>query len=283
MKVLGIFALSCVLVPLAPAETRPSDDGFVVQSAVQPAAGGSRSDRPATRALAFFDTDGVTIPEFLARHRPAPLSPALRAQVLAGLPLEGELQPTAAERAKLAAIEPVLDFHGRKGTVEIKVIEVGHAFVGLHARTVLLLSRDALALLTPEEMQAVTGHELGHEYVWNEYQAAMAAAAHPRMQELDLVCDGIAVISLRALGLDPARLITAVTKMTRYNERRGAMATARSYVPLDERRRFIDMMSARSVPRAAVVAPGKAPPRNATSFMAAPVGDREFVRSTHDW
>jgi hypothetical protein len=225
----------------------------------------SRSDRPTAKALAFFETDGATIPEFLDRHRPAPLPPALRAQVLASLPQEGERQPTAAERAKLTAIEPVLVFHGRKGTVEIKVIEVGHAFVGLHARTVLLLSRDALALLTPEEVQAVAAHELGHEYVWNEYQAAMAEAAHPRMQELDLVCDGIAVISLRALGLEPARLITAVTKMTRYNERLGATATARSYVPLDERRRFIDVMSAR------------------TGTWVAPVGGRGFVPSPHDW
>jgi peptidase M48-like protein len=222
---------------------------LTVLSAVAATAGEkeSRSDGPATRALAFFETDGATsIPEFLARHRPAPLSAALRAQVLASLPPEGELQATAAERAKLAALAPVLDLHGQKGTVEIKVIEVGHAFVGLHARTVLLLSRDALALVTPEELQAVTGHELGHEYVWNEYQAAMAAAAHPRMQELELVCDGIAVISQRALGLDPARLIAAVTKMTRYNQRLGATASARSYVPLDERRRFIDAVSART-------------------------------------
>ena len=221
---------------------------LTVLSALTATAGekGSRSGRPATRALAFFEADGATIPEFLAGHRPAPLSPALRAQVVASLPQKGELRPTAAERAKLAAIEPVLDLHGRKGTVEIKVIEVGQAFVGLHARTVLLLSRDALALLTPEELQAATAHELGHEYVWNEYQAAMAHASYPRMQELELVCDGIAVMSLRALDLDPARLIAAVTKMTRYNERRGATATARSYVPLDERRRFIDLVSART-------------------------------------
>ena len=32
MKVLWILALSCMLVPLAPAETRPSDDRFVVRN-----------------------------------------------------------------------------------------------------------------------------------------------------------------------------------------------------------------------------------------------------------
>jgi hypothetical protein len=207
----------------------------------------SRAYRPAEKALAFFETVGATsIPNFLGRLRPAPLSPAARAHILARLPPEGELQPTAAERAKLAALEPVLDFHGRNGTVEIKVIDVGHAFVGLHARTVLLLSRDALALVTPEELQALAGHELGHEYLWNEYQAAMASAAYPRMQELELVCDGIAVIALRALGLDPAHLVTAVTKMTRYNERLRATTTARSYVSLSERRRFIETMSTRT-------------------------------------
>ncbi|PYQ16881.1 MAG: hypothetical protein DMF79_18135 [Acidobacteria bacterium] len=219
---------------------------LMVLSALTATAGEKGSRSPATRALAFFEADGATIPEFLARHRPAPLSPALRAQVVASLPRTGEGQATAAERAKLAAIEPVLDLHGRKGTVEIKVIEVGQAFVGLHARTVLLLSRDALALLTPEELQAVTAHELGHEYVWNEYQAAMTSADYRRMQQLELVCDGIAVIALRALGLDAACLIAAVTKMTRYNERRGAVASARSYVPLGERRWFIDTVSART-------------------------------------
>ena len=74
----------------------------------------------------------------------------------------------------------------------------------------------------------------------------MVSAAYPRMQELELVRDGIAVLSLRALGLEPERLIGGVVTMTRYNQRLGATASARSYVPLDERRRFIDAVSART-------------------------------------
>jgi hypothetical protein len=78
MKVLGIFALSCVLVPLAPAETRPSDDGFVVRSMVPPAAGGvalhwavvgahRRLEQPACRGLfaEFSDASGRTLQENL--------------------------------------------------------------------------------------------------------------------------------------------------------------------------------------------------------------------------
>lgn len=199
---------------------------------------------PVTKALAFFKgAEAVSVAQFLGRLRPAPLSPAVRARVVASLPAEGELRATDAERAKLAALEPIFDFHGRKDALEIKVIEVGHAFVGLHARTVLLVSRDALALVTPEELQALAAHELGHEYVWDEYWTAMTTQDHTRMQELELVCDGIAVMTLRASGLPPARLVSAVTKVTRYNQRLGATARAGAYVSLKERRNFIERIA----------------------------------------
>jgi hypothetical protein len=173
----------------------------------------------------------------------------LRAQILTSLPTDGELSPTRTERAQLAALEPILGFHGRSGMIAIKVIDVGHAFVGLHARTVLLLSRDALAVVTPEELQALAAHELGHEYLWNEYQAATASKAHARIQELELVCDGIAVMTLSALGLHPSHLASAVAKMTRHNERLGATASADAYVSLGERLSFIDALVARLEPR----------------------------------
>jgi hypothetical protein len=78
MKVLGILALSCMLVPLAPAETRPSDDRFVVRNLVPPAAGGitlhwavlgahRRLQQPACRGLfaEFSDASGRTLQENL--------------------------------------------------------------------------------------------------------------------------------------------------------------------------------------------------------------------------
>jgi len=78
MKVPGIVTLSCVLVVFAPHETRPSDDGFVVQSVVPPAAGGialhwavvgarQRLEQPACGSLfaEYSDASGRTLQENL--------------------------------------------------------------------------------------------------------------------------------------------------------------------------------------------------------------------------
>ena len=62
---------------------------------------------------------------------------------------------------------------------------------------------------------------------------------HKTMQALELRCDGIAVLTLRRLGLDPERLVSAVQKMTRFNQHRGMVASAKDYVSLTERVAFI--------------------------------------------
>jgi hypothetical protein len=214
-------------------------------------AGGNKAadpKHPVARALAFFDGSDGDGQAFLRQLRPAPVSAALRAAVVATLPHEGELQPTEDEKAKIATLDPIFEFHERKGSIVIKVIDVGHAFVGLHARTVLLLSRDALSLVSAEELQALAAHELGHELFWDEYQAARVGNP-ARVQELELLCDGVAVITLQALGQGSEALVRAVTKMTRYNERLGATASAASYVSLKNRRTFIETMAARLAER----------------------------------
>ncbi len=155
------------------------------------------------------------------------------------MPKEGELQPKPAETAKIDAARPVLDYHARLGVVTFKVIEVRHAFVGLHARSVLLASREALWVLSPDEFAALVAHEIAHDYIWQEYRRAMDRKDYKKMQELELRCDGIAVLTLRRLGIDTENLVSAVQKVTRFNQRRDAVATRASYVPLTERVTFI--------------------------------------------
>jgi hypothetical protein len=190
--------------------------------------------------MAFFaEVGNGDLEERVRRLRPAPLPPTARAAVLASLPREGELAPNVAEEAKIAALGPVFAANDRDGLVVVKVIDVGHAFVGLHARTVLLLSRDALAILDANELQALAAHELAHELFWDEYQTARARGDHDVTRELELRCDGIAVATLARMGGQPEPLLTAIDKMTRYNEALGATLSAPNYVSLKDRRRFI--------------------------------------------
>ena len=98
-------------------------------------------------------------------------------------------------------------------------------------------------MVNAEEFAALVAHEIGHEFSWDEYWAAMRRADHDRMQELELRCDGIAVLTLRRVGIDPERLVSAVQKLTQDNRQPGATTSAADYPPLEERIAFIRAMA----------------------------------------
>ena len=55
---------------------------------------------------------------------------------------------------------------------------------------------------------------------------------------MELRCDGIAVLTLISLGLDPARLGDGIRKTTEFNEILGATANADEYPSVQDRLRF---------------------------------------------
>ena len=209
------------------------------------AASNDQSMHPSARsALQYFEPalDGGFLPFLTQRRRPAPSS-IFRARVMATLPKEGELSPTAQEAMKLAIIPLVLAFHGRKDDMEVRLVAGdGLAFAGLHARTVLLITREALELLDRDELMAVVAHEVGHDYFWDEYEEAQKRGDHHRLQELELRCDGIAVITMERLRVDIAKLVSAATTVRRHNQLFGKTDDGR-YVPLDQRVQFIRAMA----------------------------------------
>jgi hypothetical protein len=162
--------------------------------------------------------DPVALARLLAESRPAPVTAAVRAHVLAGLPKQGEVENLDdGDRRKLAALAPVLEAAQRGSVYAIKVIDVPHAFVGLYARTVLLITLPALRLMTEDELRAVVAHETGHEYVDTEYERARAEGRIGRLQDLELVCDIIAVITLRDIGREAGSLVAGIEKISRFN------------------------------------------------------------------
>jgi len=197
------------------------------------------------KALAYFEQiEGRSFDEHLKRIRPQPLPPDLKAYVMARLPKVPEVKPSASGLAKLATLGPILNYHERNSAYEFKVGRIGKAYVGLYACAAVLISEEALDLLTADELQAVIAHELGHEYFWDEYQLSDRNKQYKTVQELELRCDGVAIITLCHLGLDPARLMSAVAKLRKFNERAGAgEERAYAYPSLDERMKFIRAMT----------------------------------------
>ena len=198
---------------------------------------------PLSAALRFFDQVASSdIDSTLRGLRKIPLSSEERDLTRAMLHREKTLAPTAAEVKKLETLNAVLIYHERDHMFDIEVIDVPQAFIGLRARVILVISRPALKLLTASELQALTAHELGHEFLWATRDEIPPGRAR---QELELKCDGIAALTLLTLGLDPMRVVGAAKKLERFNERSGVAPNAGDYPTLRDREQLVTSLANR--------------------------------------
>lgn len=195
------------------------------------------AESPSSAALRFFES--LPPGDALRAVRPARIAGDERTRLLAMLPEEGELTPDAAEQRKLAALAPVLEYHDRQGALEVKVIDLPQADLRMYQRAALLVSRPALRLLSASELQAAVAHEIGHEYFWSEYGDPSVGPSAAARQAVELKCDGIAALTLLALGLDVSRLTAAMKKIVEFNGASGAKPHAIGYPTLRERERFV--------------------------------------------
>lgn len=218
------------------------------------------------KALAFFEQiEERNVDDYLKRIRLPQVAPAFKAQVLARITKGEAIRISGQMQAALAALAPILKYHERDSVIEIRVIGVRELFIGLQGRAVLLISEKALNLLPIEELQAVVAHELGHEYFWGALMEAHRQQQGDVTREIELRCDGIAVITLHRLGLDPAKLVSALTRIRAFNTQ--TVATNPFYHPTpDERARFIHAV--RETVRQRVAALTQSTARPAALFTA---------------
>lgn len=173
--------------------------------------------------------------------RPKPVSAVAKAAFLQSLPTQGAVKNLGAgESRKLDAIRGLLRMHDRDTVYELRVITVPQAWMGLYGRTVLLISLPALRLLDSGELQSLVAHEIGHEYVWQQFTDAKSRNDSKRLRELELVCDAIAVQVLIHDGMSPESLKTAIGKLDWYNlERLGRARDQNNYPSLEARRQIV--------------------------------------------
>ena len=182
------------------------------------------------------------------------------------LPQADVVGASAGQQAKLRVLAPILRYHDRETAIDITVLRARPAALAFLAGAAILITEPALAVLSAEELQAAVAHELGHEYLWGEFELARQQAHHAKLQELELRCDGIAVITLYRLKLNPASLIRTVRKLNRYNRHKETDPTAERFRPL----------ALGVVLSAGAVACGSAPdsPTAPTATLAAPLGSQ---------
>ncbi len=202
-----------------------------------------KQSKLSAKALQFFSQiEDTNFDAYLKRVRLPKVNAEFKAQVLAQLATADIVKPSEKMQAKLAALTPILQYHERAAVLEIKVIQAREAFVSFQGRSVLLISENMLRLLSVEELQAVVAHELGHEYFWGELMEARQQKQHAMMREIELRCDGIAVIALQRLGIEAIKMTAAITKIIAFNAR--IITTDPLYHPLlSERIDFIRAMS----------------------------------------
>ena len=195
-------------------------------------------------ALRFFIGNDSNTPGFdLDKARPRPVGPEFKVTVMNSIPKEGRITKfNKTQLRKLASLDPILRLHKRESVYEyvvFKAVPLPFAFIGLNHRVALLISDAALDLLDVKELQATVAHEIGHEYVWSEYLEAERRNDERRLKELELICDGVAILTMRRAGIDPAALLTAANKITKFNAlSTGPAGNAHRYPSDGERRRF---------------------------------------------
>lgn len=196
-------------------------------------------DAISVRALQYFASTGPrSWDDSLKRIRPAAVSPDRRTRSLAMVRKEDMIEPSAERQAKLAALRPVLEFLERDTVVAVKILRLRLAWAGFLEGAAVLVSEEAIDLLTTEELQAVVAHELAHEYFSDEYEAARKSRRYDTVKEIELRCDAISIVTMKGLRLGSDALLSGVSKLTTFNERRGFPDNPNLVPSVEERANF---------------------------------------------
>lgn len=203
---------------------------------------GDVSSGVAERTLQYFEKSGNgDLDSYLKGIRPAGISADRRARLVASIKKEDIVSPSAQRQTKLNALRPILAYHDR-AEIEVKMLRLGLAWAGMLEGAAVVVSEEAVDILTAEELEAVVAHELGHEYFAAEYEGARQGKDYDRVKEIELRCDAVAIITMKSLGVNPSSLLSGVSKLTQFNERRGVRNNPNLVTSFDDRSGFCQAM-----------------------------------------
>jgi len=120
---------------------------------------GGTASNAGTAALAYFDkVRGASFASYLKSIRPRQLSPELKTKLIAIFPKQDIVHPSGTGLEKSAPLDPVLEYYGRRSVVDLLVVRMGQPIVLFLAGAAVVISEEALGLLSAKELQALVAH-----------------------------------------------------------------------------------------------------------------------------
>lgn len=117
-------------------------------------------------------------------------------------------------RKARARVSPVLKLYGRE-SIEIIIFESPAPNAICIGGTAIFYSTGMLQLAHDKELQAITAHELAHEYVNTLALSAREQGDYQTLRRAELMCDAFAVAALRELKINPSAFKSILKKLTR--------------------------------------------------------------------
>jgi Zn-dependent protease with chaperone function len=166
----------------------------------------------------------------------------LRAQAVAALPAalrghritQGELL-----RRVEAIFNRVLQLHGRSGKLVLFLYKNDLPSAMLWRGCVVAVSTGLAEPLYDDELAGALAHELSHSYYEDEMAEGRRAQNAFAMRVTELKCDGVAILSLKLLGRNPANYVRGLQRLQLITKRKGLSDVIfRSHPTLVERMKF---------------------------------------------
>lgn len=139
--------------------------------------------------------------------------------------------------------EQVLQLHERSGKVELFLFHHDLPLVQLWRGGVLMISDCLAEVLYGGELAGLFAHELGHSYFEDEMISAQRSKDARAMRLTELKCDGVAIVTLKLLGHNPAQYLKGLQKIQNINKQKGqSSGTFQSHPELVARALFSERL-----------------------------------------
>src|SRR5262245_40031996 len=167
---------------------------------------------------------------------------SIRAQAVAALPaaLRGQRITQGKLLGRVEAIfNQVLRLHGRGGKLVLFLYRNDLPSAMLWRGCVVAVSDGLAEPMYDDELAGVLAHELSHSYFEDEMADGRRAQNAFAMRVIELTCEGVAIISLKLLGRNPAVYVRGLWRLQLITKRKGLSDVVfQSHPTLVERMKF---------------------------------------------